>query len=95
MRTRCWKNQKGNQNIPRKKWQWKHNSKPMGCNKSSTKRKADTSLPQETRETSNKWYNLTPKATRKKKNKKPHKVNRRKEIIKIRAKINEKEIKKN
>ena len=41
----------------------------MGCNKSSTKRKADTSLPQETRETSNKWYNLTPKATRKKKSK--------------------------
>ena len=69
----------------------------MGFNKSSAKRKVytNTSLPQETRETSNKWYNLTPKATRKKKNKIPHKVNRRKEIIKIRAKINEKEIKKN
>ena len=37
----------------------------MGCNKSSTKRKADTSLPQETRETSNKQPNFTHKIIRK------------------------------
>ena len=45
----------------------------MGFNKSSTKRKVDTSLPQETRETSNKWHNLTPKATRKRRTKNPTK----------------------
>ena len=38
--------------IPRNKWQWKHdNSKPMGCSKSSSKRgvSSNTILPQETR----------------------------------------------
>ena len=44
----------------------KHNPKPMGFSKSSAKREfhSNTSLPQETRETSNKQPNFTPKATR-------------------------------
>ena len=45
------RNQKGNKQIPRNKWQWKHNnSKPMGCSKSSSKREvySNTILPQET-----------------------------------------------
>ena len=45
---------------------WKHNdSKPMGCSKSSFKRKVYTNiiLPQEKRETSNRQPNITHKAT--------------------------------
>ena len=66
----------------------------MGCTKSSTKRKvySNTSLPQETRKTSNKQPNFTPKAIKKRRTKTP-KVNIRKEIIKIRTEINEKEMK--
>ena len=73
MRTRCWKNQKGSQNIPRNKWQWKHNSKPMGCSKSSSKREvySTTILPQETRKTSNRQPNFTPKTTLEKEQKIP------------------------
>ena len=43
----------------------------MGCSKSSSKREvySDTSLPQEKRKMLNKQSNLTPKETRKKKNK--------------------------
>ena len=43
------------------------NSKPMGCSKSSSKREvySNTILPQETRETSNRQPNFTPKITRK------------------------------
>ena len=54
-----WRNQRGNQKIPRNKWQWKHDDpKPMGCTKSSTKREvySNTILPQERRKISN---NLT------------------------------------
>ena len=60
------KSQKGNQKISRNKWQWKHdNSKPMGCNKSSLKREvySNTILPRETRKTSNRQPNCTPKTT--------------------------------
>ena len=66
----------------------------MGFSKSSDKRKvhSNTSLRQETRETSNKQSNFIPKATRKRRTKIP-KVSRRKEIIKIREEINEKETK--
>ena len=66
----------------------------MGCSKSSSKREvySYTSLPQETRKISNKQSNLTPKGTREKRTK--PKVSRRKEIIKIRAEINEIETKK-
>ena len=53
----------------RNKQQWKHNnSKPMGCNKSSSKREvySETVIPQETRKTSNRLPNFTPKTTGKK-----------------------------
>ena len=49
-------------------------------------------LPQETGNISNKQPNLTPKAIRERRTKKP-KVSGRKEIIKIRSEINEKEMK--
>ena len=66
----------------------------MGCSKSSSKREvySYTSLPQKTRKTSNKQSNLTPKGTRERRKTKP-KVSRRKEIIRIRAEINEIEMK--
>ena len=69
--------------------------KPMGCSQSSTKREVyhNTILPQETRNISNKQLNHTPKANRERRTKTP-KFSRRKEIINIRAEINEKEIKK-
>ena len=66
-----------------------HDLKPMGCSKSSSKREvySYTILPQETRNISN---NLTLhlKQLEKVEQTKP-KVSRRKEIIKIRAEINE------
>ena len=49
---------------------------------------SNTILSQETRKISNKQSNITPKATRERRTKNP-KVSRRKEIIKIRAEINE------
>ena len=57
----------------RLKWQWKHNSKPMGCNKSSSKREiySNTTLSQETRKTSNRQPNFTPKTTGKRRTKPP------------------------
>ena len=90
-----WRNQRGNQKIPRDKWQWKHDDpKSMECNKSSYKREvySITIRPQETRKISNKQPNLTPKAIRERRTKNP-KVSRRKEIIKIKTEINEKEMK--
>ena len=64
----------------------------MGFSKSTSKRKvySNTILPQETRNISNKQPNLTPKIEKEQKN---PKVSRRKEIIKIRSEINEKEMK--
>ena len=73
-----------------------HNDpKVLGHSKSSSKREvySNTILPQETRKISNKQPNLIPKATRDRRTTKP-KVSRRKEIIKIRAEINEIETKK-
>ena len=66
----------------------------MGCSKSSSEREvySYTSLPQETRNTSNKQSNVTPKGSRERRTK--PKVSRKKEIIKIRAEINEIETKK-
>jgi len=68
----------------------------MGCSKSHSKRKvhSNTSPPQETRKSSNKQANkliLHLKQLKREEQTKP-KVNRRKEIIKIRAEINEIEI---
>ena len=62
------RNQRGNQKIPRKKWQWKHDDpKHMGCSKRNSKREVYSNiiLRQETRKISNKQHNLTPKTTRK------------------------------
>ena len=66
----------------------------MGCSKSS-KRKfiAIQAYLKKQEKISSKQSNLTPKGTRERRTKKP-KVNRRKEIIKIRAEINETERKK-
>ena len=70
-----WRNQRGNQKVPRDEWKWKHNDpKPMGCSKSNSKRDvySDTILPQETRKKiSNKQPNLTPKGTREKNKQNP------------------------
>ena len=67
----------------------------MGCSKSSSKREvySNTILPQETRKTSNRQPNFAPKATGKRRRKNKPKISRRKEIIKIQAEINEKEMK--
>ena len=94
-----WRNQRGNQKIPRNKWQWKHDDpKPMGRSKSCFKREvySNTNLPQETRKNSNKQRNHTPKGTgeRRRRRKttttttKSPEVSRRKDIIKNRAEIN-------
>ena len=79
----------------RNKWQWKHdNSKPIGCSKSSSKREVSSNriLPRETRKTLKRQPNFTSKTTGKSRTKTP-KISRRKEIIKIQAEINEKEVK--
>ena len=67
----------------------------MGCSKSSPKEEvySNTILPQEIGKTSNRQPNFTPKTTGKRKTKKNPKISRRKKIIKIRAEINEKEMK--
>ena len=69
--------------------------KTYGCNKSSSQREvySNTSLPQETRKISNKQSNHRLKGLEKEEQTKPS-VSRRKEIIKIRAEINEIETKK-
>ena len=66
----------------------------MGCSKCSSRRKVYSNkiLPQETRKTSNRQPNFTPKTTGKGRTKYP-KISRRKEIIKIRAERTEKDIK--
>ena len=72
--TGYWRNQKGNQNISRHKWQWKHdNSKPMRCSKSSPKREIynNTIVPQETRKISNRQPNFMPQTTGKRRTKIP------------------------
>ena len=65
----------------------------MGCSKRSSKREVyrNTTLPQETRKTLNRQPNFTPRTTGKRTAKTPQ-ISRQKEIIKIQAEINEKEI---
>ena len=67
----------------------------MGCSKNSSKREvySNTILPQEIRNISNEQSNLTSKAITERSTKNPPKVSRRKEIIKLRTEINEKEMK--
>ena len=65
--------------MHRNKWKWKHNNpKPMGFSKSSAKREvhSNTSLPQETRETSNKQPNFTHKQLEKNNNQKIDKTDK-------------------
>ena len=65
----------GNKRISRNKWQWKHgNSKPMGYSKSTSKREVYSNkiLPQETRKTSDRQPNFTPKTTGKRTKKNPN-----------------------
>ena len=84
-----WRNQRGNQKVPRDKWQQKYdNPKPMGCNKSSSKSEVYSKiiLTQEKRKISNKQPNLTAKQLGKEQIK--LKVSRAKGIRKIRE-INE------
>ena len=71
----------------------------MGCSKSCSKREVHrvlrgklTILSQETRKTLNRLPNFTPKTTGKKEQK-SLKISRRKEIIKIKLEISEKEMK--
>ena len=87
----------GNQKIPRNKWQWKHDGPmPMWCSKSSSKREVYSNkiFLQKTRNISNKQPNFTVKQLEKKEQKKTNpKISSRKEIIKIRPKRNEKQMK--
>ena len=87
---------RGNKKIPRDKWQWKCNDpKPVRCSKNSSKREVyrNTVSPQETRKIPYKQLNFILRAPRER-GTKQSKVNRSKEIIKIRAEINETEMKK-
>ena len=68
----------------------------MQCSKSSSKREVYSSiiLPQETRKTLNGQPNFTPKTTGKRRRRRRKKqFRRKKQIIKIRAEINGKEMK--
>ena len=69
----------------------------MGGSKSRSKREvySNTILPQETRKTLNRQPNFIPTTTgnRRKTTRKKPKISRRKEIIKIQAEINKKEMK--
>ena len=75
-----WRNQRGNQKIPKDKWKWKHEDpKPMGQAIQPYLRR------QEKSQIRNRTLHL--KQLEKEEQTKP-KVSRRKEIIKIRAEIN-------
>ena len=67
----------------------------MGCSKSSSKREvySNTIVPQKTSKTPNRQSNCTPKTTGRRRTTTTIKISRRKEIIKIQAEINEKEMK--
>ena len=86
-----WRNQKGNKTIPRFEWKWKHDDpKPMGYSKRSSERDVYSNriLPQK-QEKSQINNNLTLKAIRERRKTNP-KV-RRKEIIKIKVEIYERD----
>ena len=69
--------------------------KPLVHSKSSCKREvySNTTLPQKRRKISNKQHNLTLKAIRERRIFLKPNISRKKEIIKIRSEINEKEMK--
>ena len=81
--------------ISRNKWQWKYDiSKPMRCSKSSSKTEvhSGTILPQETKKYWIDKLTLHLKQLEKEEPKNPQ-ISRRKEIMKIWAEVNEKEMK--
>ena len=87
-----WRNQSRKDKIPADKWKWEHNDlKPIGHRKSSSKREiySNTNLPWKKKKITNKQHNLKPKETIKRRTNKKFKVSTRKEIIKMRAEINE------
>ena len=67
----------------------------MGSSKRGSKREADTIQPylKKQEKTSNRQPNFTPKTTGKRRRKKNPKISRMKDLIKIGAEINEKEMK--
>ena len=89
------RNQKRNQNMHRNKWKWKHNNpKPMGYCKSSAKWRFIAIQAYLKKQEKSQINNLTLhlKQLEKEEMKNPR-VSRRKEILKIRAEVNEKETK--
>ena len=83
-------NQRRNKKLHGNTWKWKHNGpKSLGCSKSDSKREvySNTGVPQEGRKNSNEKPNLIPNRTRKRRTK--TKSRNYKEIIKIRAEIND------
>ena len=90
-----WRNQRGNKKVHRDKWKQKHNYRnSLGLIKSGSKREvySDTNLSQEIRKPQINNLTLNLKLLGKEKMK--PKVSRRKAIVKIRAKVNERETKK-
>ena len=79
-----WRNQRGNGKLPGDRGKQRHNNPTfVGYSKSSSKRKiySSTSLPQETRKTSNKLSNLILQELEKEQ--RADKCSRRKKIAKI------------
>ena len=86
------RNQRGNQKTPGNKWKEINDPKFMGCNKSGSKGEVYSSIsPDLKKQEKFQISNFTPKETRKRKQTKPN-ITRKKEMIKIRAEKNEKEI---
>ena len=68
--------------MSRNKWQWKHNSKPMGCSKSNSKREVYSNQSYLKKQEKHQIYNLTLHQKQlEKENQKNPKISRRKEII--------------
>ena len=86
---------RANKKLPRDKWKWKHDPKPVVCSKGSFKRKVYKFTSGNKKKISIKQPNLIPKATtertnktqNQKKKKKSSKIVERKEITMIRQKI--------
>ena len=78
----------------RNKWQWKHNSKPMGCCKNSPKKEFIAIQSYFKKQWKHRIDNLTLHLKqREKEEQRNPRISRRKEFIKIQAEINEKEMK--
>ena len=94
-----WRSQRGNQIIPRDKWKWKHNNpKPIIQTLRDAARQLYEGSLQQYKLTSevrkSQIKNLTLQLKQEEKDEWGKKISRRKEIVKIRAEINELETKK-